>query len=65
MPLTSAAIKSAKPLIKTYKLYDEKGLFLSVEPTGGRLWRYKYRYNGKEKKLSLGAYPEVGRKDAR
>ncbi len=65
MPLTHAALKAAKPQAKPYKLYDEKGLFLSVEPKGGRLWRLKYRFNGKEKKLALGAYPETGLKEAR
>ncbi len=65
MSLTNASIKTAKARAKSYKLFDEKGLFLSVEPTGGRLWRLKYRYNGKEKKLSLGSYPETGLKEAR
>ena len=65
MPLTHAALKAAKPQAKPYKLYDEKGLFLSVEPKGGRLWRLKYRFNGKEKKLALGAYPDTGLKEAR
>lgn len=44
---------------------DEKGMFLYVTPTGGKLWRLKYRFDGKEKLLSLGAYPEVSLKDAR
>lgn len=44
---------------------DEKGLLLQVEPSGGRLWRLKYRFAGKEKKLALGAYPETGLKEAR
>lgn len=65
MPLTIAAINAAKPHSKPYKLFDEKGLFLSVEPSGGRLWRLKYRFEGKEKKLALGAFPETGLKDAR
>ena len=55
MPLTAVAINAAKPRTKPYKLFDEKGLFLSVEPSGGRLWRLKYRFEGKEKKLALGA----------
>ena len=41
MPLTIAAINAAKPRSKSYKLFDEKGLFLSIEPSGGRLWRLK------------------------
>ena len=65
MPLTNTAIKAARAQSKPYKLFDEKGLYLSVEPNGARLWRLKYRYNGKEKKLALGAFPEVGLKDAR
>lgn len=65
MPLTIVAINAAKPRSKPYKLFDEKGLFLSVEPSGGRLWRLKYRFQGKEKKLALGAFPEIGLKVAR
>src|SRR6266702_5956308 len=65
MPLTNTAIKAAKPPPKPYKLYDEKGLFLLIEPSGGLLWRLKYRFNGKEKKLAIGTYPEIGLKDAR
>ena len=65
MPLTYAAIKTARPQAKAHKLYDEKGLFLLVEPKGGRLWRLKYRFNGKEKKLAIGTYPELGLKEAR
>jgi integrase len=48
-----------------YKLHDEKGLLLIVRPTGGRLWRLKYRFQSKEQQLSLGTYPEVSLKDAR
>ena len=47
------------------KLADEKGLYLLVTPNGSKLWRFKYRVDGKEKKLALGAYPEIGLKDAR
>ena len=65
MPLTNTAIKQAQSRLQAYKLFDEKGLFLSVQPTGGRLWRLKYRYGGKEKKLALGAFPETGLKEAR
>lgn len=65
MPLTNTAIKAAKPQGKPYKLFDEKGLFLLVEPSGGLLWRLKYRLNGKEKKLAIGRYPEIGLKEAR
>jgi integrase len=65
MPLSDTAIRKAKPKESPYKLADEKGLFLLVAPSGGRWWRLKYRFGGKEKLLSLGTYPEVGLKDAR
>jgi hypothetical protein len=65
VPLSDVAIRNAKPGSKPVKLFDEKGLFLLVAPSGGKLWRFKYRYGGKEKKLSLGTYPEVGLKFAR
>lgn len=65
MPLSDTGIRSAKPREKPYKLADEKGLYLLVNPTGSKLWRLKYRFGGQEKKLALGAYPEVGLKDAR
>lgn len=65
MSLTDTAIKNAKPGAKPVKLSDEKGLFLLVTPAGGKWWRLKYRFGGKEKLLSLGTYPEVSLKDAR
>ncbi len=65
MPLTDTAIKNARPGAKPVKLSDEKGLFLLLSPAGGKWWRLKYRFGGKEKLLSLGTYPEVGLKDAR
>lgn len=65
MPLTDAAIRSAKPESKTVKLFDGGGLYLEVAPTGGKWWRLKYRYLGKEKRISLGVYPAIGLKDAR
>ena len=65
MPLTNTAIRNAKPANKTTKLYDERGLYLEVSPAGGKWWRLKYRFGGKEKRLSLGVYPDVGLKDAR
>ena len=63
--LTDIALKRAKPGAKAYRLYDEKGLYLEVAPNGGKYWRYKYRIGEKEKRLSLGVYPEVGLKEAR
>lgn len=65
MALTDARIRTARPGLKERKLYDEKGLFLTVSTSGAKLWRLKYRFAGREKKLALGAYPEVGLKDAR
>lgn len=65
MPLTSVAINNAKPKEKTYRLYDEKGLYLEVTKAGGKLWRLKYRFGGKEKRLAIGPYPEISLKDAR
>src|SRR5438105_3596940 len=63
--LSDTKVRAAKPSEKAYKLYDERGLFLFVTPTGGRLWRLKYRMRGREKLISLGAYPDVGLKRAR
>jgi integrase len=63
--LSDTRVRGAKPSDKQYKLYDGRGLFLLVTPTGGRLWRLKYRINGGEKLISLGAYPDVGLKRAR
>jgi hypothetical protein len=65
MPLTDTAIRKAKAGDKTFKLFDERGLFLLVTPAGGKWWRLKYRCNGKEKQISLGIYPDVGLKAAR
>ncbi len=65
MPLSDAAIRSAKPREKEWKLADEKGLYLLVTPKGSKRWNLKFRFAGKEKKLSLGLYPEVSLKEAR
>ncbi len=65
MPLTDTAIRNAKPGEKTVKLFDERGLYLEVSPAGGKWWRLKYRFDGKEKRLSLGVYPDVSLRDAR
>lgn len=59
MALTHAAITKAKGTTKPYKIADERGLFLLVTPSGGKLWRWKYRVDGKEKLMSFGAYPDV------
>jgi len=63
--LSDVALKKAKQQPTAYKLYDTGGMFVLVAPTGGKLWRLKYRFAGKEKLLSLGAYPEVSLADAR
>lgn len=73
MPLTDTAIKNAKPGInpagesttKPYKMGDSGGLYLEVSPAGGKWWRFKYRFGGKEKLLSLGTYPDTSLKAAR
>ena len=65
MSLTDTAIRNAKPRAKPAKMFDERGLFLMVTPAGGKWWRLKYRFDAKEKLLSLGVYPDVGLKDAR
>jgi len=65
MPLTDVAIRSAKPQAKVFKLFDSGGLHLLITPTGGKWWRWKYRFGGKEKGLSFGIYPDVTLKMAR
>ena len=65
MALTDTAIRLAKAQASDRKLADSKGLYLLVTVTGSKLWRFKYRIDGKEKKLALGSYPEVGLKEAR
>lgn len=59
MPLTDIKIKSAKPREKTYKISDERGMYLEISPSGGKWWRFKYRVQKKEKRLSLGVYPDI------
>lgn len=65
MALTDVEIRSAKAVDKPLKLFDGGGLFLLVNPNGSRWWRFKYRYEGKERGLSLGVYPDVTLKRAR
>lgn len=65
MPLSEVKARNAKPRSKPYKLSDGDGLFLLVTPAGGKYWRLKYYFGGKEKLLALGVYPEVGLADAR
>jgi integrase len=63
--LSDTKIRSAKSREKPYKLYDQDGLFLIVQPNGSRWWRQKYFIAGKEKLLSIGTYPETSLADAR
>ena len=65
MPLTDATIRVLKPKVKPYKVSDFEGLFMTVKPTGSRLWHFKYRIDGKEKLLSIGVYPEITLAQAR
>lgn len=65
MSLTDRAIRALSPGPKPYKRADAHGLYIEVFPNGSKLWRLKYRYGGKEKRLALGAYPEVGLAEAR
>ena len=65
MSLSDAAIRAAKPRDRPYKLTDERGLFLLLTPTGGKWWRLNYRFEGKQKTLSMGVYPDIGLKEAR
>ena len=65
MPLSNTAILNAKSSDKPYSLADERGLSLLVQPSGGKWWRFRYRYTGKAKMLSFGTYPDVGLKEAR
>jgi hypothetical protein len=65
MPLTDVMIRNAKPTAKSFKLYDTSGLYLEISPSGGKWWRLKYRFNGKENRISLGVYPDVSLSNAR
>ncbi|MGD9971248.1 MAG: tyrosine-type recombinase/integrase [Sulfuricurvum sp.] len=64
-PLTDTEIKKAKSAEKDYKLFDGGGLFLLIKPSSGKLWRLKYLFEGKEKLISLGTYPETTLAEAR
>jgi integrase len=65
MALTDTEARKARPTTKPYKLADSGGLFLAVMPAGGKLWRWKYRFEGREKLMALGSYPEVSLAEAR
>lgn len=65
MALTDTAIKAAKSADKPVKMSDGDGLYLLIHPSGGKWWRFDYRFDGKRKTLSMGVYPEVSLRDAR
>lgn len=65
MALTDIQVKTAKPKEKDYKLTDGNGMFLLVAASGGKRWRLKYRFGGKEKQLALGTYPDISLQEAR
>lgn len=67
MPLTDTEVRRAKPAERPYKLADERGMYLLISPNGSKLWRWKYRWDGAEKTMAFGAYPDVtlaGARDA-
>lgn len=65
MRLTDLAIRTAKPAERPYRLHDTGGLYVEVAKSGSKLWRFKYRIQGREKRLALGTYPGVGLAEAR
>lgn len=65
MALTDTALKALKPKDKPYIVSDDRGLYVEVFPTGGIVWRFRYRLNGQREKLTLGKYPALTLKNAR
>ena len=65
MKLNDLIIQSAEAKGKSYKLFDGQGLYIEISSKGSKLWRLKYRFEGKEKRISLGAYPEISIEAAR
>lgn len=65
MPLTDVKVRSAKPKDKAYKLTDGEGMHLMVHPNGSKYWRLQYCFDGKQKTLALGVYPEITLSEAR
>ena len=63
--LTDIAVKNAKPQEKLYRMFDGQGLYLEINQNGGKYWRIKYRFAGKEKRLALGVYPEISLSEVR
>lgn len=64
-PVSDAALRAAKPADKVYKIAAGGGLYLEVTPTGSKLWRWKYRLQGKENRFAIGRYPDIPLRDAR
>lgn len=65
MPLTDVTLRNAKPSDKPVRMFDGGGLYVEIAPSGGKLWRLKYRFDGKREAAVLGVYPDVSLKDAR
>ena len=65
IPLSDAEVRKAKPQTKEVKMYDGGGLYLLLTPSGGKLWRLKYSFDGKERMLCIGAYPAITLIEAR
>ncbi len=65
MKLTDAKLRALKPTGKTQKISDGGGLYIHLSPAGGKLWRLFYRFDGKQKTLALGKYPDVSLVEAR
>jgi len=63
--LTDSIIKSTQPTARPKRISDGRGMYLEISPAGGRLWRLKFRYAGKERRMSLGIYPDVSLAKAR
>ena len=65
MPLNDTQLRQIRPRDKAYRLSDGGGLFVEVRPNGSKLWRLAYRFDGKQKLMALGSYPETGLARAR
>ena len=65
MSISDTTARNTKPREKSYRIADAKGMYLEVTPAGGKYWRMKYRFGGKEKRLALGVYPDVSLAQAR
>jgi len=65
MPLSDVKVRNAKAAAKPYKLADERGLYLLVQPSGSKLWRFNYRVDGKQKTLAFAGYPDISLAAAR